>query len=382
MANCEYTITYKQFGGATTYNITQAVEISTHEGVEAKTDTFAFKVLRKNLPSGAENIDIEDEIKIYLGGGPIPENLVMDGVVKEVRYDISTQGRYYTIKGTNRLEALLTNPMPATFSSTDTVAPDGTGWRAGDIIKYYIDLVNEYQALRENWVNIGTSQISTTTKHIDYYSEFKPVFQHLEELSTNDYTGNGQYVMYLDTNNDLVWKPRPSTTTGTIREGDVLKMRIDKRTYETTNYLVINCGNDLNGHRISTYAVNLDSVGKIGIKGKYVAKPEIARNIIATNPSADNDTIRNKARDEGKRWGDMVVKLLGAPRYKVQVDVRGGIYTKGDLWTIAPDNYTFSNGASTYDLRLVEVTHTFNARQGWVTTLSFEEDEDTALANI
>ena len=381
MANCEYTITYKEFGGATTYNITQAVEISTDEGVEAKTDTFAFKVLRKNLPSGAENIDIEDEIKIYLGGGPVAGNLVMDGVVKEMIYDIRLNGKYYIIKGVNRLESLLTNPMPATFSSSDTKAPDGTGWRAGDMIKYFVDQVNEFQSLRENWVNIGTGQISTTTKHVDYYSEYKPVFQHLEELSTNDYTGNGQYVMYLDTSNGLVWKPRPSTTTGTLREGEVLRMKITKRTYDTTNYLVINCGNDLVGHRISTYAVNLDSVGKIGIKGKYVAKPEIARNIIATNSGASNDTIRNKARDEGKRWGDMVVKLLGAPRYKAEIDVRGGIYTKGDLWTIAPNNYTFSNGANTYDLRLIEVKHTLNTK-GWITTLYFEEDEDTALANI
>ena len=381
MSYQKYNVTHTPYGGGSTTNITTAVDIRSDEGVEAKTDTWKLRVLKKSL--GSLDIQLEDNIKIYMGGSTAGD-IVMDGLVKETDYVIAIEGRYLMLKGVNKLESLLTNPMPCAFSKADVKAPGGVGWVASEAIKYLIDHVNSFNTMSDNWVNMGTGEVVATTKHIDYYSEYKPVFQHIEELSNDDYTDNGQYVMYLDTSNNLVWKPRPTVTSGTLTEGanDILGMTIQRGTWDTINYIIVNCGNDLLGHKITNYSTNLQSIGKIGFKGKYVAKPEIAKNYIATHISADNDGVRTGTRAWGKVWGDMIVKLLGGARHKAKIEVRGNkSYGKGDLWTIAPNDYTFSNGASTYNMRLVQVTHNFSIG-GWTTTLNFEEDEDTALANL
>ena len=380
MTQQRYRIIHEDAGGTTT-DISGAVDIQSNEGVEAKSDSFRLRVFKSNLESGINFVQ-EDNIKIYFGNGnALPNTLVMDGLVKEVNYESDENGTNFLLKGQNALEVMLSNVMAASFDASDSVAPDGVGWTAGDIITYYINHVNDFNT-KPTWNTIGTGEIDTdgdNTLHITYVETPKPVFEHIEALSTDEYTGNGPFIYYLDSSNNFVWKKRPSTSTSTLEEGNnTTSMKVNTKT-EIINFLIVDGGTDLNGAPITDYVVDTFSAGKYGWKMKYVPMTDISKNVKAENPAADNETIRNKVRERIQDRGGAILERIGTSRHTANVEIVGdATFVKGDLYTIKTKNYTFPNSLNSYDLRLVNIIHRFTAKNGWTTTLEFEEDEDTA----
>jgi len=387
MSEARYRVTHTPFGGGTTTDLTDAVDVSTREGIESTIDSFSIKLMERAL--GTLTIDVEDVIKIYLGRGEeAPTSLIMDGIINSIKYEVSNTGRTYVLNGVNKLEHLMTNVIPAYFSST-TGGPDGDGYTASDVVGYLVDRVNMFNdGNADNWTDIG-KDITATTKKVDYFDLNKPIFQHLEEISKDKYTDGGEYIYYLDTSNQLVWKPRPTdadgSESGTIEEGvDILKINLEKGVFGLINALVINCGVDLNGRKITTYAINTSSIGKVGFKWKYVSKTNFASDYIARNAGASNDDVRANARADARDWGqNVVLPLLGAPRYRATVEVRGASsYAKGDVYKLQMRTFKFNTGNTYHNIRLKNVRHNYSSKQGWITTLELEEDEDTALENI
>jgi len=386
MSEARYKVTHTDYSTAVTTDITEAIDVSTREGIETTIDSFSIRISERGL--GALVIDTDDVIKIYLGRGrAAPTTLIMDGVVNSIKYNVDFKGKTYTIGGVNKLEHIMNNVIPAAYSSTSG-GPDGDGWTASQIITELINRVNDFNTgLKDSWTNIGTGEITATTTKTDYYDIEKSVFQHIETLSTNEYTKNGDYIYYLDTSNNFVWKARPDdadgSETATIEEGvDAISIKLEKGIFNIINALIINCGVDLNGRKITAYAIRADSIGRHGFKWKYIGKTGFATNYIAANPSATNQEVRTNARNNAKSWALDVLEKLGAARYKAVIEVRGGSYTKGDAYKIQMRDYTFNTGNKYYNLRLLNIRHNYSSKEGWITTLEFEEDEDTALANL
>jgi len=374
-----YRVVHTDYETSVDTDITEAVDISTREGIESTIDSFQLRISRRGL--GGLSIDVEDTIKIYCGEGlSAPTSLIMDGVINNITYFSNNKGDGFVVAGVNKLEHVMHNILPAPWRKVDNKT-------ASDIVKYYISEINDYNSHppgMSNWINIG-SLVTDTTKIIDYQSIDKPIFQHLEELATNKYTGAGPFIYYLDSSNRLVWKPRPTDAAGSesdiIEEGvDIIDVKIVYGVYDVINALIINCGVDFNGHKITAHVINSSSIGKVGWKWKYVAKTEYASNYIAANTSGD---VRKYARAAAKAWGEDILEKMGAPRYKAIISVRGTTsYIKGNVYKLQMRNYTFKDGNSYYNLRLTNIRHNFSAKGGWTTTLELEEDEDTAFDNL
>jgi len=379
MALQRYRVIHTDYQTSTDSDITEAVDISTREGIEATIDSFQLRISRRGL--GGLALDIEDTIKIYCGEGPdAPTDLIMDGIINNITYSSSNKGDGFVVAGVNKLEHVMHNILPAPWRNVD-------GWKASDIVKYYIKQINDINSHPPgmgNWSDVGDA-VEETAIVVDYQSIDKPIFQHLEELATHKYTGAGPFIYYLDSDNKLVWKARPLDEAGsesaTISEGvDIINSKIVYGVYDVINALIINCGVDFNGHKITAHAINGSSIGKIGWKWKYVAKTEYASNYIAANTSGD---VRKYAREAAKAWAADVLIKVGAPRYKATITVRGTTsYIKGNVYKLQMNNYTFKDGNSYYNLRLTNMRHNFSAKNGWTTTLDLEEDEDTAFDNL
>lgn len=382
MAFQRYRVVHTDYQTSVSTDITEAVDISTREGIEATIDSFQLRITGSGL--NALVLDVEDIIKIYCETGlPAPTDLIMDGVINNINYTSDNKGELYVISGVNKLEHVMHNILPGAFKASD-------GKTASLVVKYYIDEINDYNKHppgMSNWVNIG-SLLTATTRTIDYYSLDKPVFQHIEELSTDKYTGAGPFIYYLDTSNRLVWKPRPSDTAGsesaTIEEGaNIINTKIQYGVFGVINALVINCGVDYSGHKITAHKINGLSIGKVGWKWKYVAKTEFASNYIASNSGGTDNDVRTYARAKAKEWAEDVLEKMGAPRYKAAITVRGTTsYIKGNVYKLQMRNYTFKDGNKYYNLRLTNMRHNVSAKNGWTTTLDLEEDEDTAFENL
>ena len=381
MTQQRYRIIHEDFGGTTT-DITGAVDIQSNEGIESKSDSFKLRVFKSNLESGIDFVQ-EDNIKIYFGdGNALPSTIVMDGLVKEVDYESGEKGTVFVLKGQNALEVMLSNVMAASFSASDSVAPDGTGWTSSDIIEYYVNHINDFNS-KPTWITIGTTEIDSdgdNTLHINYVETPKPVFEHIEALSTNEYTGNGPFVYYLDSSNNLVWKKRSTTPENDIVEegNNVTSIKVNTKT-EIINFLIADGGTDLNGAPITDYVVDTFSAGKYGWKMKYVPMTDISKNVKSEFPAADNETIRNTVRERIQSRGGAILERIGISRHTASVEMVGNTtFVKGSLYTIITKNYLFPNNTNSYSLRLINITHRYTAKSGWTTTLEFEEDEDTA----
>lgn len=355
--------------GNTQTDITNCIEIGEDEGIETRIDTFSLRVLKKGTNI---TFDCQDGIYIYLGyGDSNPTTLVMDGLITQTDFEVDENGIVWSIKGANRLESMLNSLLPSVYSDKTS----------SYIVENLIDRLNTQNSDNPNWTNLGKS-ISATTNSYDYYQPFKSVFQQIEEISQNKYTQNGTYIFYLDTANTFYWQPRPSTTSGTLREGyEIMTYKVKKGTWDTINALIIHAGDDLNGSPIITYTYNLSSIGKLGWKWKYVALTEIAKEIIKNNSGYTNQQVRDAARVMARNLGTELVDRLGVPRFKVDVELRGTTtYTKGGLYDLQLDSYGW-NSSNRRLLRITDISHTYN-NKGWKTILHFEEDEQIALEDL
>lgn len=366
--------------GGSTYDITEAVEMSEDEGVEATIDTFQFRIDPQNMPI---DIEVDDTVKVYFGDDESTLELVMDGIVQDIKFVINIDQNLLTIKGMNRLERLLRVQLPAQYS----------GVFAGSAIKNLIDLANLYKA--DGGTDIDTSQIVTTGPAMPqgYYYNYKPVFQHIEKLSTNEFTASGDYVFWLDENNVFQWvNSTGSYYTDPVTkihetEQDVLDFNISRSNFDVINAIIANIGDDKNENSITILVLNTTSMGLYGAKWKYMIRKEVEQEYRRTLSDAEYDALTNEEyRTNVKAFGkpvmQEVVDRMGEPRYKVDVTKYGTLaYSKGRTYNMVSTTRGTWTPDSPKRLRLKNIQHTFNMR-GWFTTLNLQEDPETIASQV
>jgi len=365
--------------------IDQPISIEIREGIESIIDTFNFKIADKCVPKGVE-FEAQDNIHIALGSVTTPSHIDFDGLVTDITLTENEKGKIWTIKGNNRFEYIMGYQRPTHFTNI-------TAWSACSML---ISQVNDANSANPDWVDIVWNPNNTiTTKTFNFYRTYKPVYQHIEELTTDEYTGMGNFIYYIEGGSVFTWKQKPTTITDTMTEGvDFQSNKAQKASFDVVNCAIIHGGNDFNGKPIFRYVVNLHSVGKYGFKWKYFEDVKLAEELKAkagvtidnTYPfgnSSDypggNQALRN---DVGaaieQKWKPIIFKL-GLPRYRVDIEMRGTTkHILGDLYKIVSPTLGWEDG---YTLRLRERMHRFD-RNGWITRLHFEEDEESAVENL
>jgi len=272
---------------------------------------------------------------------------------------------------------------------------------------------------------------------ITFVETYKPFIDHLEDLSTDKYTGDttaGVYVSYVDEHNYLHWEPKLFDVKATINEYEHTSISLSKDVDEVINAVIVNAGTDPNHNGVLALSFNASSMGLNGARWMYKGKTDIideiyrreknsgdrtddhgnlisgtdnAGNRIAENGYPEsypwiiqtsesdlygkwsyvagtttvnsNDEYKNYIRRVGKRQGerkgDDIIKYSGDPRIKCKWELENGNtdFQPNQMITI---NIPSLNLKKT--LRIMSITDTF--ANDWKTTLELEEDIDYNLA--
>lgn len=389
-----------------TYDISDAVQINRQAGIESTLDDFKFRIDRQTLPNRTGTTqqlvpELEDGIKIWLGStGTAPSgdnsNLIMDGKIDQIVMNHTEQGQRYSVNGVNRLEALLNIVFPTNFTNITA------GSAVVSLVERANTLNSETGGGNPDWTNL-VPNVASTTPTFDYVQPDKPLFQQIEELSSDRYTQDGRYIFFLsDDGSTFNWQAKPGGINTnpplTPKEGtNIITHKTENKIFDVVNAVVIDAGEDFNGAGIKTAAYNLTSVGKMGFKWKRMPYTEISQELKAISgagpgpgsPFGDsskwtggNDQFRADAKDVAEKWGTRVVNELGAPRWKSTVLRRGTTaYALGSQYELELPSVGW-DAANKKDLRLTDITHSFNSSEGWVTELEFEQDEEIAITEF
>jgi hypothetical protein len=371
-----------------TTEISHAVQsFKTSQKMKDKIDTFEVALSERDIPAGV-TFDAEDDIKIYIGSADNPADLAFNGIVKDLQYDININEKTYTLKGQSRIESLLSSQTPMNEISKTA---DHIGSRL-------IEFANSYNAGNPNWTNLVWSGDGALTQTNNFQKQEAPIFQHLEETSSNEYTGNGQYIYYLaNDGSTVIWRAQPTSTTGSLVEGvDIRLVSAGKSEYDVVNYAVVDGGLDFNGNPIRKPVYNATSIGKLGRKQKYYTDDNLSKyaKYISgcsatvgspfgdpTNWTGGNANLRNYVGSLIKYKWQPIVNALGLPRWKVKVDHRGTLkFGKGDLWDLQMPSAGWGVG-NEKKLQLTGINQNFN-KKDWVTSLQLEQTAEAAVEEL
>lgn len=362
-------VTYTAPGGSPV-TIPEVFAVATNYGIDAIKDTFQFSYIDKE---NTYSIDVNGRVKIYLYYLGETETLVMDGLVTEVINYGQEKRNTFIVKGNNILEILLNHQVRADYVTTS----------ASGIIHNLILSANDGQP-SDRQITWYTGNDSTSYL-VNYFSTFRPVFQHIESVSTDQYTGNGPYIFYLDSSNNFHWHARPSAIAGTIDYGTgTLSMQRTKNPDDIVNFMIVNAGKDLSGNSIHTYAVNPTSVGQLGWRTAYEVREDYANygrmlystsSLYLTDGSqvTSNTQFRQFIKESAEVATADLLERQADGRNKMQIQIPGSnALSIGQQYQITFPHAGWPSTAP-YNLRLTEYSHNFD-KGGWITELSLQED--------
>ena len=385
---------------------------------------------------GADNIVIkypvveeDDLIRIYRirNSTSFTEADILDeGTVITLGSSISADSKTLNVSG----QSFLTQA----FKGLAFARPAPSLTYAHQYIQNIIAQINEFNQDRPiygqdatEWTAIGNS---TTTLEVQYTMSYKSAIELIDDLSTNDYTGNGQYIYYMlynstDARYEFHWKEKPSVSTGTLVEGTnyITKITPSKDNEDVVNSAIYNAGFDCNGNSMEFHYFDFSSGG--ASKWKYISKTNTIAESLINNEFLNNRTVWDKQTlDDGEvrtsnypnsyvaytmqfldRDGDgsvngnsitpgtdtafnnaiwkeakwqgwsvakSIVDVMKDPKNTLKLRMDYGndstVYTIGDVYTCTVPSFGLTNKL----LRLQQIDYELNA-----TTLSLAEDEVT-----
>lgn len=359
-------------------------------------------------------------------------DIVDEGTITVPQMQFTSKVRDFSVKGEGFISQL--------FNGLVFSKPSGSLTRAHLYIQDIIAQLNEYNQDRTiygesaaEWTNIGND---TTTKSIQYTMSYKSAIDIIEDLSSNEHTGNGQYIYYVlyDSANDRYefnWKAKPTASSGTLVEGTDamvnIKPKVDNT--EVVNAAIYNCGLDARGNAMEFPFFDWTSQSGSGAKWKYITRTNTIGEALLNNefennsgsfttqtlsdgtkvrtsnfpnsyvgytmqfegrnndgtldgsgvtPSDDddfNDAIWQEAKWQGWFIARDIIDSLNDPRVNIVITMDYG--TDSNSYVLG-DIWAItlpSFGLSAKKLRLIQIDYTTNE-----TTLEFKEDEKTVTA--
>lgn len=397
----------------TAVELDEIININLNYQLGTNADGFSFGFVNYNNLL-FEQIKIDDKIKIYGTLDGTTYTLLFDGIVNEKTNNVGIDNKLVNITGLNLLEKMFNSLVSTTGESVQKTA---SFW-----IKNIIDQVNSFNGLGNNNRRIfyttsdGTSDpndpnarvyasatINQTTTNISFSRSLEKAFKLIEELSSNDFTSNGQYYFYLDEYNYFHWKPKPENVTSELDWGtSIVSHRTKKGMYNVVNYIIMNCGKSPYGSSILNFDYRVDSINKFGWKVKLLTRESIAGTMreeerkkttfwddgeefpnsypytTSWNETVNSDSEYNSSFVENA-WSVSKSVMSGifdhttGASYKVDATIKPNLgFAMGNLHTLMlPSN----SWTTPYSIRLDSIGLRFSS-EGWVTDLKFKEDSE------
>lgn len=407
------------------YNDIPVASVDLKEGIEATKDTFKVTLINADKMYKSQ-FGLDDRIALYMWRNKADAestDLVIDGMITEINQSIGEGGRKLSIKGANRTQYLLGSLVQIPFIAENH--------KCYEAIQEVINKVNNNnQAISTGDAKYidGTSSVATTKRDSSAFPDksfvwaYKPAYTAIEAWSTDEYTEDGGYIYYIDTDNIFHWEAKPSTSSYSLTEGDAIinTLSIQQGSWDVFNAVIVSVGRDCYGHGNHILQYNPISMVDVGTKWKFLNMDSITPDLLTAeftaNPasfdtgsdtevkgdffptsynynlqflkidsdytlveptsstvSSDNEfnlQIRRKARLIGRERAQTMLNKYGEVRYKTKIEVNGTLdYVKGNMMDLTCD----SHNLSAQKMRIVDIQHRFDA-SGWTTILNCEED--------
>lgn len=417
----------------TSYAIFNLSDFDESEGLETNKDRFSITFDNQNNGNTyAFNIDDRVEIYLWSGTGAATSNdLVIDGIITEVDYTTNDSGKVIKITGANRTQQLLGSLVLLTYTNNNT--------KPHEAIQEILNQVNNnnqaFSSAHPRYIDSDSSTLketksdgSTEFPTSNFVINYKTAYEAIKQVSSDEYTGDGEYVFWIDRNNKLnwTWKSVQIQSGYEFIEGDnVEDITVQVGTWGLFNHVIVDVGKDCYGHGNHHLQLNPQSIIEAGAKWKFLDRAAISVNLIeeqfqadtslwTTDSSGDrtenfpigynftmtfneidssfqeqtnswtvasdngfNTAIRKRSRFEGKKIGKAFLDHNGEIGYKVSITMKGTLdFEKGLLAQVT----AISAGISDKLLRVMEVSHSFNTK-GWITKLNLEEDPELKTVN-
>jgi hypothetical protein len=289
-------------------DISDQLDFQSSQSIETNADTFQIPLKNTDaLPV----INIDDRIDVFVANSAsgvfigttasdYTNYFLFNGTVEETHDELVEDGaNRLVVQGANATQLLMRTLLPAGVYKQDTISVNNQNVSptVPNQIQTMFEFINQSNPAGRQLVwspdNKPTKEDGTAFPPISYSTNYKPVYNIIADLSTDAYTGDGDYYFYLKINssgqNEFVWKKRTilSDSYSTLVEGTDFSARtIPYGTWDVVNTVILHCGTDANNKGILTfyYGSPRQKTANIGSRPKYMAK-DIAGKIIADESS-------------------------------------------------------------------------------------------------
>jgi len=381
VSKCYYRVSHNPQGTGAT-DITDVISLRSDHGIETRTSKFQFRIGNSNNKY-SNYFTFRDSVEIYYGRTlPLDTgDLTLTATVTSVKHNDDVSNDLITVEGVNKAEMVL--------SRLDSFVYEN--YTASEIIIHLLNRIID----ESNQPTVTTNNVEETTHIIPLYAyNYKKAWEVINEISSSAYTDKGQFIWWIDNDNDLHWKTRPGVlpTTPTFTENvDILDLNFTLAITDVVNAVIFNCGKDLNENAILGMTYNETSITDIGgFKWKYFAWEDVAATLKKEHPEWTNSQLRSEAKQRGMDRANLIVEFAGSPIWKGSFTTRGSTqYLAGDvvyldipsLGDYRNEVWTAWTGDDKKLIRIVDVVQHFD-KNGWFTTYELREDEDTLAAGI
>lgn len=364
-----YQIDWVNDGGTTT-QLTQVMEFEVVQSIGIRTDTFSIRLPDRAVAGGQSRIfdefKLQNQIRIYAsnsGSLNTASDILIDGEIVDKSHEYDENGHFIRLNGQNRTGRILSKQVAASITSSNLTT---------SIFTRFIAAVNtDLASLGKDQITWAGDNATSSVTLTNYMTNFKPVIDHIDTLSNDEYTSDGTKIFWLDENNAFHWKDRPTAISGSLTEGSqILNIKATLDVFDVINFAIINAGKDDTTTSVVTYVHNAASIADLGFRSEFILDEEIA-NKLRQNTTLTGSDLRDKIIETAKqKWKDKLAK----PKWKAVTELQGTQdFARGLKYRIFSNTLgaPFTTGK---ELTLEEVRHTFG-RDGWITRLELKEEE-------
>jgi len=229
-------------------------------------DSFEFKV--NNIDGDYDlyytpNSKIEISRRVYSVDAWSSSDVLMNGAIRQVPQTIDANRDLLRINGYNYSESV----------GGVLIFVDG-GTSGTPIVQFLQNSVNTAKLRNPSFpLSWHPDNPTTTSTGGAFPSVTDKVFNKtlnyaLEKYSKNEYTGDGEYYYYVDSNNFLIWAKRDGVVSHSFVESTAehKSIKVSKDINDVKNYVIVKGGYDSNINSIQTYVADYSSIGKNGFK--------------------------------------------------------------------------------------------------------------------
>jgi len=227
-------------------------------------DSFSFKVTNFNNRNNGKFNPL-DRIQIYrtvnTDSIDTTTDILMVGSINDSPDTDNNKSNMSTVKGYNYSEAVM----------SAIVFLDATPLRINEALERALKNAGNRDNFEITWHPDNPDKLSDEVTEFPYVQEqwyHWTLLKILDQYSSNEYTGDGNYYWYVDNDNRLVWRQRDSTTLYTFDSSvdAYLDLKSSKDKSGIKNYIIAKGGFDPAGTPIQTYYQDAANIAKNGKK--------------------------------------------------------------------------------------------------------------------